>query len=154
MICEFLLAIIGLHRHRFSLRRRLVNGCMFMICYSLFESVHDRVVWFKLVTSARAVTGSSLQGCNFALICSSRVTVTLAVCSLIKCSHRRQSAFGIVIYLILRASSMCMLAICLGSESAEWGKKEWGNFIIDTTNFEYTIRVKCIIQITGFCIIG
>ena len=128
VICEFLLAIIGLHRHRFSLRRRLVNGCMFLICYSLFESVHDRVVWFKLVTSARAVTGSSLQGCNFALICSSRVTVTLAVCSLIKCSHRRQSAFSIVIYLILRASSMCMLAICLDSESAKWGKKEWGKF--------------------------
>ena len=23
---------------------------------------------------------------------------------------------------------MCMLAICLGSESAEWGKKEWRKF--------------------------
>ena len=113
VICEFLLAIIGLHRRRFLLPGRLVNSCIFMICYSLFESVQDRVVWFKLVMSARAVTAHHCKGCNLTLICSSRVTVTLAVCSLIKCSHRRQSAFGIVIYIFHLTSSMCMLAICL-----------------------------------------
>ena len=67
-------------------------------------------------------------GCDIALIDPGCTTVTEHVCLLIKICSRRRSAPMIVIYLILRASSMCMLAICLGSESAEWGKKECGKF--------------------------
>jgi hypothetical protein len=68
------------------------------------------------------------RGCDIALIDPGCTTVTEHVCLLIKICSRRRSASVIVIYLILRASSMFMLAICLGAESAEWGKKEWGKF--------------------------
>ena len=92
----------------------------------------DKYKYAMLGSSSSRRPGSTLtrvnRGCDIALLDPGCTTVTRHVCLLIKICSRRRSAQMIVIYLILRASSMYMLAICLGAESAEWGKKEWGKF--------------------------